>query len=110
MTLRFSLLTRVSEIPRSFPDTPFPPNYDDYVKIFFRRIFRVYGHIWHNHHEFLKLCKCEDFFRFSLTHYLYFVDHFNLVDGKEIRPLYQLVNEIAPNLPRTPLLLSHFLS
>ena len=35
---------------------------------------------------------------------MYFVDHFNLVDGKEIRPLYQLVNEIAPNLPRTPLL------
>lgn len=70
----------------------------DQVKVFFRRIFRVYGHIWHNHRDMLKRCGCERSFKFSLTHYLYFVDHFNLVEAKEIRPLYQLVNEVAPGL------------
>ena len=43
-------------------------------------------------------CKCENNFRFSLNHYLHFVDQFQLVPAKEIRPLCSLVNELEPKL------------
>ena len=49
----------------------------------------------------IKLCNCESSFRFSLTHYLFFVNQFNLVGAGDLRPLCTLVNELCPNLPCT---------
>lgn len=45
-------------------------------------------------------CDCEHSFRFSLSYYLHFVDSFQLVPAKEIRPLCALVNELTPSLKR----------
>ncbi|CAL5439067.1 unnamed protein product [Camellia sinensis] len=51
----------------------FPPNFQDVVKTIFKRLFRVYAHIYHTHFE-----KIE----------------FQLIDKGELAPLYELVESI----------------
>lgn len=58
----------------------------------------------------IKRCNCESSFRFSLTHYLFFVNQFNLVGAGDLRPLCTLVNELCPNLPCTSNFFSIILS
>lgn len=31
------------------PTDPFPPNFNEVVRNIFKRLFRVYGHIYHHH-------------------------------------------------------------
>ncbi|KAJ6923148.1 MOB kinase activator-like 1A isoform X1 [Populus alba x Populus x berolinensis] len=52
---------------------PFPPNFQDVVKTIFKRLFRVYAHIYHSHFQ-----KIE----------------FRLIDKGELAPLYDLVESI----------------
>ena len=33
------------------PGVPFPPNFRDVCGNIFRRLFRVYAHVYHSHHE-----------------------------------------------------------
>ena len=39
-------------------------------------------------------------FQFSLTHFVFFVDQFRLVGPGDLRPLKDLINQLAPNLSR----------
>lgn len=96
---------------------PFPANYCERVQTIFRRMFRVYAHIYHryerigwnhialsilflihSHNNILVASDCESSFRFSLHHYLHFVNQYNLVSPSDLRPLATLVNELAPQL------------
>ncbi|RZC73946.1 hypothetical protein C5167_049421 [Papaver somniferum] len=52
---------------------PFPPNFRDVVKTIFKRLFRVYAHIYHSHFQ-----KIE----------------FGLIDKKELAPLQELIESI----------------
>ena len=70
------------EDERLFPveeGDPFPPDYEEKTHDIFRRMFRVYAHIWCNHKDVIVQCDCENSFRFSLNHYIHFVNQFNLV-------------------------------
>ncbi|KAE8670868.1 MOB kinase activator-like 1A [Hibiscus syriacus] len=53
---------------------PFPPNFKDVVKTIFKRLFRVYAHIYHSHFQ-----KIE----------------FGLIDKKELAPLQELIESIV---------------
>ncbi|CAL5441091.1 unnamed protein product [Camellia sinensis] len=53
---------------------PFPPNFREVVKTIFKRLFRVYAHIYHSHFQ-----KIE----------------FGLIDKKELAPLQELVESIV---------------
>lgn len=53
----------------------------------------------YSHKEVIQQLDCESSFRFSLTHYLFFVNQFDLVSPGDLRPLCDLVNELCPSLP-----------
>ncbi|KAF4359399.1 hypothetical protein F8388_017410 [Cannabis sativa] len=54
---------------------PFPTNFREVVKTIFKRLFRVYAHIYHSHFQ-----KIE----------------FGLIDKKELAPLQELIESIVP--------------
>jgi MOB kinase activator 1 len=95
---------------------PFPPNFKEkYVKVIFRRLFRVYAHIYHSHLKeseyFLKQQAStslilthivsnqtvvqlgeEAHLNTSFKHFIMFVQEFELIEKKELAPLQELID------------------
>ncbi|CBK24102.2 uncharacterized protein [Blastocystis hominis] len=80
------------------PNVPFPRDYLDKVKNIFRRILRVYEHIYYSHISLLRHLSLLDQFQFSLCHFIFFADQFDLVTSQNFRPLQDFLNQFAPNL------------
>ena len=87
-------------------DVPFPSNYRDVVNDIFRRLFRVYAHIYHSHMPFICSLQLDSQFFFSLKHFIHFVDQFSLVSPIDILSLRDVLFELTPNLLSR--LLKHF--
>jgi len=76
-------------------DVPFPKNFKDVVKNIFKRLFRVYGHIYYNHfHKIVKLGE-EAHLNTCFKHFYYFINEFQLVDKKELLPLEDLIANLT---------------
>ena len=61
--------------PRIFPQTfgePFPPNFRDVVRTIFKRVFRVFAHMYHSH--FNKICGLSEQAHLNtcFKHFMYF--------------------------------------
>ncbi len=61
--------------PAIFPQqygVPFPPDFVDVVKVIFKRLFRVYAHIYHSH--FKNVCSLgeEAHLNTCFKHFMYF--------------------------------------
>lgn len=83
---------------RIFPQQygiPFPPNFTDVVRTMFKRLFRVYAHIYHTH--FRSICSLgeEAHLNTCFKHFMYFTQAFNLVDSKELVPLQELIDQMV---------------
>ena len=76
------------------PEATFIPK----VKIFCRRFFRVYAHLFGEHHG--ELISMEKHLRFSLFHFLLFMKEFNvLVNRRDAEPLLYILTSFGiPNL------------
>ena len=61
-------------------------------------MLRVYEHIYYSHISLLRHLNLLDQFQFSLCHFIFFVDQFNLVSSQNFRPLHDFLNQFAPNL------------
>lgn len=70
-------------------------------------MFRVYAHIYFRYHSFyiitshldiIRQQSLYDQFKFSLCHFLFFVDQFKLVSYTDLLPLRELITQLAPNL------------
>ena len=75
--------------------TNFPKQFGSIVKTIFKRMFRVYAHIYHSHfrvivHELGE----EAHLNTSFKHFMYFVQEFGLVDKKELAPLTELIESL----------------
>ena len=68
------------------------------VKSIFRRMFRVYAHIYYSHMALVNRLALTNQFNFSLTHFLYFVDQFYLMGPNDLLPLRELILQLVPNL------------
>ncbi len=104
-------------------DNPFPKNFQMIVKSVFRRLFRVFAHVYHHHVEhvqaldvtvtalnwgrpYLRAAKgsCHSLTWFALQvqlntsfqHFMFFVLEFNLIEKKELAPLSELISRIKP--------------
>lgn len=71
--------------------TPFPKNFVSIIKNIFKRLFRVYGHIYHSHFPKVVGLGAEAHLNTCFKHFIYFVDEFNLIDPKELAPLQDLI-------------------
>mmetsp|Transcript_6619 Transcript_6619/g.19665 ORF Transcript_6619/g.19665 Transcript_6619/m.19665 type:complete len:230 (-) Transcript_6619:291-980(-) len=74
---------------------PFPDNFRDICSNIFRRLFRVYGHIYHSHFESILNLGAEPHLNTCFKHFVYFVYEFNLIPNKqEMAPLQELIDQL----------------
>ncbi len=71
----------------------FPSNFRNLIKVIFKRLFRVYAHIYHSHFNHIRLLEAKPHLNTSFKHFVYFIDEFQLVEKKELIPLKQLIQE-----------------
>jgi len=83
-------------------DTPFPKDFKEVVKNIFKRLFRVYAHIYYSH--FPKICTlgAEAHLNTCFKHFYFFIEEFQLVDKRELTPLKDLIATLTQNKPTTP--------
>ncbi|XP_065851289.1 MOB kinase activator-like 1A [Euphorbia lathyris] len=73
---------------------PFPTNFWDVVKTIFKRLFRVYAHIYHEHFQMIVSLKEEAHLNTCFKHFVLFTWEFRLIDKRELAPLQDLVEPI----------------
>ncbi|EAR84302.1 Mps one binder kinase activator-like protein (macronuclear) [Tetrahymena thermophila SB210] len=72
---------------------PFPKNFLSVIKVIFKRLFRVYAHIYHSHFQHIMSLGLEYHLNTCFKHFIYFIDEFDLVDDKELAPLAELIQQ-----------------
>jgi len=76
-------------------DVPFPKNFRDEIKNIFKRLFRVYAHIYYSHfHKIVGLGE-EAHLNTCFKHFYYFITEFQLVGQKEMAPLADLIYSLT---------------
>jgi MOB kinase activator 1 len=70
---------------------PFPKNFQQIVKNIFKRLFRVYAHMYHSHFDKIAALGEEAHLNTSFKHFILFVNEFQLIDKKELAPLEELI-------------------
>ncbi|KAJ9080004.1 MOB kinase activator 1B [Entomophthora muscae] len=79
----------------------FGKNFLPAVKIMFRRLFRVYAHLYHHHFDHLYALNQELHLNTSFKHFIFLVQEFNLIDNyaKEVAPMQDLIATFEGSLP-----------
>jgi len=72
----------------------FPKNFQSTVKTIFKRLFRVYAHIYHSHFQKVVDLGAEAHLNTCFKHFMYFVQEFKLIDSKELMPLKDLIDTL----------------
>ncbi|KAI5674280.1 hypothetical protein M9H77_14644 [Catharanthus roseus] len=73
---------------------PFPSNFQQVVRTIFKRLFRVYAHIYHSHFQKIIKLKEEAHLNTCFKHFVLFTWEFHLIDMKQLEPLQDLVESI----------------
>lgn len=74
---------------------PFPPDFLERVQNIFKRLFRVYAHIYYCHFERMAALGAEPHLNTCFKHYMYFVYEFNLIPNRqELVPLQELIDKL----------------
>ena len=74
---------------------PFPKDFISMVKTIFKRLFRVYAHIYQSHFAKIVSLGEESHLNTSFKHFIYFIQEFDLVEKKEIAPLAELIDSLT---------------
>jgi MOB kinase activator 1 len=74
--------------------TPFRKNFQAIVRVIFKRLFRVYAHIYHSHFQKIVGLGAEAHLNTCFKHFIYFVHEFKLIDPKELQPLKDLIDSL----------------
>ncbi|GIQ91187.1 MOB kinase activator family protein [Kipferlia bialata] len=62
------------------PGVPFPRNFQSIVKTIFKRLFRVYAHVYHCHWAQVVSLGAEAHLNTCTKHFIFFVKEFDLID------------------------------
>ena len=74
-------------------EVQFPKNFQNIIKIIFKRLFRVYAHIYHSHFNHIMILGLEYHLNTCFKHFIFFIDQFKLVESKELAPLAELIQQ-----------------
>ncbi|KAL6049754.1 Mitotic exit network component [Balamuthia mandrillaris] len=72
----------------------FPKNFKTLIATIFKRLFRIYAHIYHSHFPTIQELQFQTHLNTSFKHFIYFVDEFKLVKKKELSPMGELVEAL----------------
>jgi len=75
--------------------TPFPKTFIQMVKTIFKRLFRVYAHIYHCHFSKIVSLGEESHLNTSFKHFSFFVLEFDLIESKELAPMQDLMTVLT---------------
>jgi len=76
-------------------DVPFPKAFANTVKTIFKRMFRVYAHMYYSHFNQVMSLGEEAHLNTCFKHFYYFIVEFNLVERKEMAPLDDLITNLT---------------
>lgn len=79
-------LSNESVFPSS-TSVPFPKNFKSVVSTIFKRLFRVYAHLFYIHMDTLIANAAEAHINTAFKHFILFSFEFDLIDSKELAPL-----------------------
>ena len=75
---------------------PFPKTFPPLVKQFFKRLYRVYAHIYCHHYPVIVALSLDQHLNTSFKHFVLFVKEFDLAQGKDFwGPLAELVESMT---------------
>lgn len=81
---------------------PFPLDFMITVRTIYKRLFRVYAHIYHSHyHTILYDLNSEAHLNTSFRHFIVFVREFALLDSIDLLPLKELIDYLVPTKDRS---------
>jgi len=66
---------------------PFPANFDNYVKDIFKRLFRIFAIIYHQHFAVVEQFDAAAHLNTCFKHFMFFCFEFDLLDEKEMKAL-----------------------
>lgn len=72
----------------------FPKTFQQTVKTIFKRLFRIYAHIYHSHFQKIVSLGAEAHLNTCFKHFVYFVTEFKLVEPRELAPLQDLIQTL----------------
>lgn len=72
----------------------FPKDFLNVIKKIFKRLFRVYAHIYYSHFAQIQKLGMEAHLNSAFKHFMYFVFEFELIDRKEQEPLEELISSL----------------
>jgi MOB kinase activator 1 len=75
-------------------ETPFPKTFKATVKNIFKRLFRIYAHIYYSHAQEIIDLGVEAHLNTAFKHFYLFIREFDLVEPKEMAPLEHTIEEI----------------
>ncbi len=91
----FSLPLLADEHLLIFIGVPFPKNFPSMIRQVFKRMYRVYAHIYCHHYPVIRELGLEAHLNTSFKHYVLFIDEHNLASGKDFwGPLGDLVESM----------------
>jgi MOB kinase activator 1 len=79
-------------------ETPFPKTFKSTVKTIFKRLFRIYAHIYYSHAQEIVDLGVEAHLNTAFKHFYLFIEEFDLVEPKEMVPLEHEIEEIHKKL------------
>jgi len=71
---------------------PFPPTFRKGMRVIYKRLFRIYAHVFHSHFQDMMEEDAHAHLKHSFKHFIYFVKEFDLIDNEELEPLQDLVS------------------
>jgi len=81
---------------------PFPLDFMSIIKTIYKRLFRVYAHIYHSHYRtILYDLNSEAHLNTSFRHFIVFVREFALLDSIDLLPLKELIDYLVPTKDRS---------
>lgn len=76
---------------------PFPKNFVGIAKTIFKRLFRVYAHVYHQHFKQVVQLGEKAHLNTSFKHFIFFVQEFTLIEKRELAPLSELIDMLNGN-------------
>jgi hypothetical protein len=75
-------------------DVPFPVDFGKRLKVIFKRLFRVYAHVYWHHSDVIIREAADEDLNSGFKHFYLFVKQFDLVEVRDMVPLEHLTRKI----------------
>lgn len=96
--LLFAWTERQLEDPKIFPKSgEYPSKFIATVKQIFKRLFRVYAHLYYHHFEYVCTIGADAHVNTCFKHFILFAECYSLIPEKELAPLGDLIRNLLTN-------------